>query len=208
MPFWRRKKHHAGPDPRRPVFKVCVLGDAAAGKTDLLRPLVRSDVHDRYITTIGTKVFKRDIAYERLYEGQPVSVRATFLLWDILGQKQYSRLHPVYLQGAKGALIVARDGSTDPSASMHEWARALRDVVGPVPIAFLLNRSGGAALTPPQWTAELLDHFPGATFACVTAADPTLTAEALRALGSTLVDHYFARHPLTHDDLPKRPEKA
>ena len=85
---------------REIIKKICLLGDAAVGKTSLIKRYVYSMFDDKYITTIGTKVTKKSITYTKQAAGQATEIRLTLLIWDILGQKQYSRLHPVYYQGA------------------------------------------------------------------------------------------------------------
>ena len=44
--------------------KILLLGDASVGKTSLIRRFVVDKFSDDYITTIGTKVTKRDLRLE------------------------------------------------------------------------------------------------------------------------------------------------
>src|SRR5881628_2912464 len=57
---------HAGPrgdgplEPRRHLkAKICLVGEAAVGKTSLIRRFVQSQFSDDYLTTIGVKVSKK-----------------------------------------------------------------------------------------------------------------------------------------------------
>lgn len=126
---------------REIIKKICLLGDAAVGKTSLIKRYVYSMFDDKYITTIGTKVTKKSLAYSKTYNGQQTDIRLTLLIWDILGQKQYSRLHPVYYQGAEGALVVCDGSRPDTIGSLDEWAKTFQEVVGPVPLIFLINKA-------------------------------------------------------------------
>ena len=120
------------------IKKICLLGDAAVGKTSLIRRYVYSSFEDKYITTIGTKVTKKSLVFK--HPSQDMKVRISLLIWDILGQKEYSRLHPVYYQGAEGALVVC--DATRPSTikSLEEWGVGFQKTVGSVPLVFLINK--------------------------------------------------------------------
>lgn len=120
------------------IKKICLLGDAAVGKTSLIRKYVYSSFDDKYITTIGTKVTKKSLVFK--HPSQDMKVRISLLIWDILGQKEYSRLHPVYYQGAEGALVVADATRPATIKSLEEWAIGFQKTVGTVPLIFLINK--------------------------------------------------------------------
>src|SRR5207244_363690 len=52
------------PEAQRIKTKVCLVGEAAVGKTSLIRRFVQDEFDDRYITTLGAKVSKREMAFE------------------------------------------------------------------------------------------------------------------------------------------------
>lgn len=126
---------------REIIKKICLLGDAAVGKTSLIKRYVYSMFDDKYITTIGTKVTKKSLPFDKTADGSKLEIRLTLLIWDILGQKQYSRLHPVYYQGAEGALVVCDGSRPETLSSLDEWAKTFQEVVGPVPLIFLVNKA-------------------------------------------------------------------
>jgi small GTP-binding protein len=121
------------------IKKICLLGDAAVGKTSLIRRYVYSSFDDKYITTIGTKVTKKSLVFK--HPTQDMRVRISLLIWDILGQKEYSRLHPVYYQGAEGGLVVSDGTRPATLKNMEEWAEGFQKTVGRVPLVFLINKS-------------------------------------------------------------------
>ena len=47
-------------DVRRMKMKVCLVGEAAVGKTSLIRRFVLDDFDDKYIQTLGTRVSKKE----------------------------------------------------------------------------------------------------------------------------------------------------
>lgn len=120
------------------IKKICLLGDAAVGKTSLIRRYVYSSFDDKYITTIGTKVTKKSLVFK--HPSQDMKVRISLLIWDILGQKEYSRLHPVYYQGAEGGLVVSDATRPATIKSLEEWAIGFQKTVGSVPLVFLINK--------------------------------------------------------------------
>lgn len=124
-------------EAREIIKKICLLGDPAVGKTSLIRRFVFDMFDDKYITTIGTKVTKKSLNLSS--RGQ--EIKLTLLIWDILGQKEYARLHPVYYQGAEAALIVCDGTRNETMASLPTWASTFTKVVGSVPLIFLVNKS-------------------------------------------------------------------
>jgi len=123
---------------REVIKKICLLGDPAVGKTSLIRRYVFDMFDDKYITTIGTKVTKRTVMVPPT--GNQGGVKITLLIWDILGQREYQRLHPVYYQGAEGALIVCDTTRKETIGSLATWVTSFKNVVGPVPVVFLMNK--------------------------------------------------------------------
>jgi len=124
---------------REVIKKICLLGDPAVGKTSLIRRYVFDMFDDKYITTIGTKVTKKTVVVPPT--GQGSDLRITLLIWDILGQREYQRLHPVYYQGAEGALIVCDSTRKETIGNLATWVTSFKNVVGDVPVVFLMNKA-------------------------------------------------------------------
>lgn len=164
---------------REIIQKLCLLGDANSRKTDLIRPLVWHNTSDKYITTLGTKVTKKTLAFDITVGGSPVQILDTLLVWDILGQKQYSRLHPVYYQGAAGALVFCYLGGPDAVASVTDWVGSFRQVTSPLPMAIVVNCGTRASLE---------------------AADPEAIRGSFQALGLPVF--------LSCPETPERTEEA
>jgi len=125
--------------PKEVIKKLCLLGDPAVGKTSLIKKFIYNVFDDKYITTIGTKVTKK----EMLLPGASSDGRdmlMTMLMWDILGQREHSRLHAMFYQGAEGAMVVCDITRMDTVRNMRVWVESFRAVVGQVPIIFLLNK--------------------------------------------------------------------
>src|SRR3990170_4859691 len=67
-------------------YKLCLIGGNGVGKTSLIRRFVLDEFDDRYITTIGTKVSKKDV----VVENPPSKTNVTLMIWDITAERQVS----------------------------------------------------------------------------------------------------------------------
>lgn len=85
--------------------KICLVGDFSVGKTSLIRRFVDDQFSDEYLSTVGVKLSRKLVDVE----GTPDTAarQVELLIWDIEGQTQFKAIAPSYLQGAKGAIIVA-----------------------------------------------------------------------------------------------------
>jgi small GTP-binding protein len=119
--------------------KICLLGDAAVGKTSLIRKYVEDQFDDKYVVTLGTKVTMRELVVQGS-EKNP-SVKVTLMIWDILGQREYKRLQTSFYKGANGALVVADSTRRETLESINGWILSLFNSVGKVPVLILLNKS-------------------------------------------------------------------
>lgn len=76
--------------------KVCLLGEFAVGKTSLIRRYVEDRFDDKYLSSIGVKVSRKNVAL-----GEDT---VKLLIWDLAGGEDYTQSS--YLLGAAGALLV------------------------------------------------------------------------------------------------------
>lgn len=109
-----------------------MLGAYAVGKTSLVRRCVDSLFSERYHTTVGVKVDKKQLRVH----GQAV----TLMLWDLEGEDDFHPLHFSHLRGASAYLLVAdgtRASTLSKAASLQESAKG---IVGPVPFVLALNK--------------------------------------------------------------------
>lgn len=85
--------------------KICLIGDFGVGKTSLIRRFVDRQFSDRYLSTVGVKISRKILEVKLKDTGNIVQLQ--LLIWDIEGKSKFKRIVPSYLQGAKGAIIVA-----------------------------------------------------------------------------------------------------
>jgi len=92
-------------ETRRMKTKVCLVGEAAVGKTSMIRRYVLDEFEDKYITTLGAKVSKKELAFD--LPDKDVRVQMDMTIWDIMGEKGFrDLLKEAFFHGAKGILAV------------------------------------------------------------------------------------------------------
>ncbi|WP_455391909.1 Rab family GTPase [[Eubacterium] cellulosolvens] len=130
-------------DIKRMKKKICLLGDAAVGKTSLIRRYVFDMFDDKYITTLGAKVSRKeiDLQFSKRLD-KPIQVNVVLSIWDILGQKNESaaRVRPVYYSGANGGLVVCDITRHETFESIPGWIKSFFKVTEEVPIVLLGNK--------------------------------------------------------------------
>jgi len=124
--------------------KICMLGASAVGKTSLVKRFVESIYSDKYHTTVGVKIDKKQVQIDEQ--------EMTLLLWDIEGAETKQDLRKSYLRGAAGYLVVADGTRNDTLYKALEIQTQAQDTIGNVPYILLLNK---ADLTE-QWSIS--DH--------------------------------------------------
>ncbi len=124
--------------------KICLVGDNGVGKTSLIRRYVLDMFDDRYITTLGTKVSKKEV--EVSFPKENLTAHVDMLIWDIMGQHGFQELlKEAYFYGARGILAVV--DITRRLVDLGCYQVALSDTIGvgtPVQVRGVL--AGGAVL--------------------------------------------------------------
>jgi hypothetical protein len=113
--------------------KICMLGVYSVGKTSLVRSFVDSIFEDRYLSTVGVKIDKKQVEID----GQPME----FILWDIAGEDDHFSVPPSYLRGTSGYLLVIDGTRKTTFERALDLQRRTADVLGPVPFVAVLNKA-------------------------------------------------------------------
>jgi small GTP-binding protein len=128
------------PGSREIKLKICLIGEGAVGKTSLIKRFVYDAFEGDYITTLGTKVTKKEFEMNHPKNDDPVNL--TILLWDIMGQKGFRELlQEAYFYGAQGLIAVCDLTNKETIGELEGWINAAFKVIGEVPIVFLANKS-------------------------------------------------------------------
>lgn len=124
----------------RMKLKVCLVGEAAVGKTSLIHRFVHDQFTGEYIATLGTKVTKKDLKVE--VPGTGRKDRIAVLIWDIMGQKKVLDLmREGYFHGAQGLLMVYDLTRPETLRELEGWRSFVENVVGDVPSYLLCNKA-------------------------------------------------------------------
>ena len=124
--------------PERMKTKVCLVGDGAVGKTSMIRRFVVNEFQDRYVTTLGAKVSKKELVLEETARG-PIAMDIT--IWDIMGEKGFrDLLKEAYFQGAQGILAVCDLTRHQTLKELDDWVSSVFQVAGEVPVVFAVNK--------------------------------------------------------------------
>ena len=113
--------------------KVCMVGLFATGKTSLVQRFVHSRFSERYLSTVGVKIDRKEVEVD--------GTGVTLLLWDLAGRDGFEDITPSYLRGSHGILYVA-DGTRRETWEQLSGLRALaRDAAGDVPSVLAINKA-------------------------------------------------------------------
>lgn len=122
--------------------KICILGAFSVGKTSLVQKFVRSIFSEKYLTTVGVKVDKKDV--------QVGDQTVDLLIWDIHGEDITQDISPSYLRGASGYIVVVDGTRSETLDAANSIAGRVRNLLGPLPAVMLLNKSDLEA----QWEID------------------------------------------------------
>ena len=113
--------------------KICLLGAFSVGKTSLIQRYVNSLFEDKYLTTVGVKVDKKELVVE--------TETVKLMIWDLAGEDDYSSLQKSYLRGAAGYILVidgTRPGSLDTAIGISS---TVKETLGDIPFVTALNKA-------------------------------------------------------------------
>jgi hypothetical protein len=112
--------------------KICMVGQFGVGKTSLVRRYVDSMFDERYLTTIGVKIDRKDVTVG----SEPV----TLMLWDLAGEDDLAQLNASHLRGASGYILVADGCRAASFAKAVELQQRIEGQLGSMPFVLVLNK--------------------------------------------------------------------
>ncbi len=160
--------------------KVLLLGDGAVGKTSLIRRFVVDQFSDGYITTIGTKVTKKDVTVGR----PPRLVDVVLQIWDVLGQKGYGGVQETAVKGAAGVLFVYDLTRDETRRSMEDyWMPMVWRLVGRIPMVIVGNK---VDLLEDRIAPHEYNYYLSEKYECPAAMSSAKTGEKVEQTFKTL----------------------
>jgi len=118
-------------------IKLCMVGAFAVGKSSLVRRYVQSAFSEKYHTTVGVKIDKKDVTVD--------GATTRMMLWDLAGEDAFCRLQTTYLRGSSGYILVAdgtRAHTLDVALDLHG---RIELELGRLPFVLVLNKEDLAA---------------------------------------------------------------
>ena len=165
--------------------KIVLTGDAGVGKTSLINRFVKGHFDDKYLATIGTNVYKKEIVLRDYTVNKDIGM--SIMIWDVLGQEGFDRVKKTAYTGAEGAFMVC-DLTRQPTVmNLRNWAKAFTDIVGDVPVIILGNKVDMITEDNPNlYQLENLARELGYTFYTTSARTGANVNESFHLLGETL----------------------
>jgi small GTP-binding protein len=176
-------------------IKVCLLGDGAVGKTSLIRRFVDNMFNEDYLLTIGTRTSKKKVIIKKPEIQKEFHI--TFIIWDIMGQISFRKLlHPTYLKGAKGALLVCDLTRKETLEHLDDWIDSLYVEGHVMPSIFVANKNDreaehtfGADEVERVASAYDSPHF------MTSAKTGVNVEETFMTLGERIIDYWSLKEP-------------
>jgi small GTP-binding protein len=181
--------------------KVVMLGDGAVGKTSLTARYVVNKFDDKYIATIGTKVSKKDMQLTK----PNLIINLRMMIWDILGQKEYSKIRTASLSGAQGVILVGDLTRPETVKNLESfWLPEIEEAVGKVPTVIMGNKhdladKGTMAVTMLESIGQSLGH----PVFLTSAKTGENVEQAFVTLGEMLVADVVASKPKGAEEQPQ-----
>lgn len=159
--------------------KICMIGASGVGKTSLVAKFVHSMFSDKYLTTVGVKIDKKNITVD--------GNEMTLMIWDLAGDDDYQRLQTSYLRGTSGYLLVADGTRLVTLEQIIEIQQRVAAAVGAAPFLLALNKAD----LVPQWevTDERMSELKvrGWEIFKTSAKEGTGVEEAFQKLGHRML---------------------
>ena len=120
--------------------KICLVGEKAVGKRSLIRRYVLNMFDEQYVTTIGTRVSKKEARV--FLPERDMLVDVDMQIWDIMGEKGFRELlKEAYFYGANGIVAVADLTRRKTLDDLDDWIDGVEQIVGKVPLLIAVNKS-------------------------------------------------------------------
>jgi small GTP-binding protein len=120
-------------------IKVCMVGDAAVGKTSLVRRFVLDQFSDVYVSTFGAKIMSKELAVKSP-PGEDIAVKMT--IWDIIGETSLlSDFFKDYFQGAQGLVAVCDITRYTTFENLPIWTLTAEQIAGKIPNTLAINKT-------------------------------------------------------------------
>lgn len=113
--------------------KVCMVGVFGTGKTSLVQQFVYSRFSEKYHSTVGVKIDRKEVV---LPAGQ-----VNLLIWDLAGQDGSERIRGSYLRGSSGLVFVVDGTRPETVTELVDLRGIAGQILGDVPSVIAFNKA-------------------------------------------------------------------
>jgi small GTP-binding protein len=112
--------------------KICLVGVYGTGKTSLARQFVYSKFSEKYHSTVGVKIDRKQVDVD----GTTVNL----LIWDLEGRDGHQDIQTSYLRGASGVIYVVDGTRRETFEQLLELRAVVDKAIGAVPSVAAVNK--------------------------------------------------------------------
>ena len=113
--------------------KICMVGLFGTGKTCLVQRYVHSIFSNRYLSTVGVKIDKKEI--------QVGDQNVKLMLWDLEGRDGTRDVNASYISGAHGVIYVVDGTRRDTLDGMYDIRQTITSALGEIPSLVAINKT-------------------------------------------------------------------
>ena len=118
---------------RRKIFKIVIIGEAAVGKTSLVKKFCEGSFLEGYKTTIGSDFYVKNFNIE--------DINVSLSLWDLAGEHRFKSVLPTFCKGSNGAVICFDLTRRKTYIRLTEWIEFLWEITGLIPSILVGNKA-------------------------------------------------------------------
>lgn len=96
-------------------FKICIFGDAAVGKTALVRRYMQGLFEPEYKITVGVEFHIKYIEID--------GIKVTLQIWDFAGENQFRFILPSYARGSAGGIFMYDTTRASSLENVKDWLK-------------------------------------------------------------------------------------
>ena len=120
--------------PRNHLYKLCIVGDYAVGKSTLLHRYLEKRFISNVQSTIGSNFFIKQMKIPN------VRNYITLQIWDLAGQDHFKWVRQAFYKGAKGIVYVFDLTRKKTSDRIKLWKEEVEQAVGFLPNVLVGNK--------------------------------------------------------------------
>ncbi|TXT62940.1 MAG: putative Small GTP-binding domain protein [Promethearchaeota archaeon] len=118
---------------RNKLYKICIIGDGAVGKTTILHRYVEGEFLENTKMTIGTNFYIKDLIFEDL------KANIKLQIWDLSGQTHFSSVRPGFYKGAKGIIYAFDLTRMSTFKNLIKWQKEVNKALDKNPPSVLIG---------------------------------------------------------------------